>query len=76
MRKELNLSFWTNAESGNSLTHRGGLTAEQIEELKNLKVGDRLILFTNKKRDKDTSPHFNLKVYGGRAQGEGTEGGI
>ncbi len=62
---ELNVSMWTNEESKNSLSHREGLNEDQIAFLRELKVGDRLIVFVNKKRDRDTSPHFTLKKFNG-----------
>lgn len=60
-KKQLNVALWQK-ESGNALSHTQGLNAEQIEALKELKVGDRLILFKNKKEG-DTQPTFNLKLF-------------
>lgn len=57
--KGLYLSFWKK-NSGNALTHVKGLTQEQVDALRELKVGDRLILFSNDV-DGETKPAFTLK---------------
>jgi hypothetical protein len=69
MRKELNIAFWLK-NSGNACSHGQGLTEEQIKELRELEVGDRLILFKNK-HEGETKPHFNLKVFISENKSEG-----
>jgi len=41
---ELKIPFWTK-HTGNLLSHPNGLTEEQVESLKQLRVGDRLIIW-------------------------------
>lgn len=72
-RKPLNVPLWQK-ESGNALTHSQGLTAEQVEAIKLLKAGDRLILFLNKKAG-ETQPTFNLKVFN-KPQESSDSGGL
>lgn len=55
------LKFWAK-ESGNLMTHGDGLTKEQVEDLKSLKEGDRLIMWRNK-RERDSDAHYSLKIY-------------
>lgn len=57
----LNVSFWSK-ESGNFLSHSKGLNEEQVEYLKKLKVGDRLILWKNDKK-KETDSNLTMKVF-------------
>ena len=59
--KGLYVSFWGNEFNKHLKSHNKGLTKEQIEELKNLKEGDRLILFKND-REGENQPEYNLKV--------------
>lgn len=61
MKLNLSISLWQK-ETGHSMSHAKGLTQEQVDALKELKAGDRLILFKNDKRG-DTSPTFTLKVF-------------
>lgn len=55
------ISFWSK-ESGNLMSHSGGLTNEQIQALKELKEGDRLILWHNK-REKESDSSYTLKKF-------------
>lgn len=57
----LKIPFWSK-ETGNLMSHKTGLTPEQIEYLKQLKVGDRLIMWFNK-IDSPSRASYNLKVY-------------
>lgn len=61
MNNEFNVGFWKK-ETGNLLSHGKGLTAEQVEQLKSLKEGDRFIIWQNNKKN-ETSPGFTLKVF-------------
>jgi hypothetical protein len=54
------ISFWK-TDYGSLKTHNKGLTEQQIEFLKTLKVGDELILFTNQDKKDKTSPDHSLK---------------
>lgn len=50
--------------TGNLLSHGKGLTEEEIKFLQSLKVGDRLIIWDNTKRNENTSyPTHNLTIY-------------
>lgn len=73
MSKPLNIALWEK-DSGNALSHSQGLNAEQVEALKALKVGDRLIMFKNT-REGETQPDFNLKQFNGPAR-EQDDGGL
>ena len=57
---ETRISFWKNEANGMLSTHSGGLTDDQITLLHSLKTGDRLIIFPNTKREKNTHPHYNM----------------
>lgn len=57
----LKISFWSK-ETGNLMNHSTGLTSEQVLELKELKEGDRLILWHNK-IDSPKMANYTLKVY-------------
>ena len=64
----MKIMFWKNKQSGNYFSHKNGLTEELIKELKQLKVGDRLVLWLNEK-DTETYPDLTLKIFkskGGR----------
>jgi hypothetical protein len=71
--KELNIPLWSK-DSGNQLSHRAGLTQEQVDALRLLQPGDRLIVWVNNRRDKDTSPMANLKLF--RDPNEDDSGGL
>lgn len=58
----INLKFWAK-DTGNLLSHGEGLTEAQVAALQSLKAGDRLILWKNSNKDRDTSSDFNLKVF-------------
>jgi len=57
----LKIHFWSK-ESGNLMSHSKGLTPEHTLNLKELKEGDRLILWFNK-REKGTDSSYTLKIY-------------
>ena len=55
------IGFWIK-DTGNFMTHAKGLTQEQIDFLKTLKLGDRLILWKNS-RGSEVSPDYTLAKY-------------
>lgn len=55
----MSIGFWEK-ESGHMFSYGKGLSEEQIAELRQLKVGDRLVLFKNIQQ-KENSPHYSLK---------------
>lgn len=57
----LRVNFWSK-DTGNLLNHSSGLTQEQIIMLRDLKAGDRLILWLNRNGD-TREPNYTLKVY-------------
>jgi hypothetical protein len=59
--------FWKK-ESNNYMSHSKGLTPEQVEALKALKVGDRLILWDNNPKEDTSRPPLTLKIYRPKAQ--------
>ena len=58
--RKLSIGFWT-METGSLISHNRGLTKEQIDDLKTLKEGDRIILFYNSER-RDKQPAYNLRI--------------
>lgn len=59
IKREHGISLWKK-DSGNFMTHRGGLTDDDITLLHSLKQGDRIIIFTNNKRGKESDYHLRL----------------
>lgn len=57
----INIGFWKK-ETGNLMSHGSGLNGEQVEALKDLKEGDRLIIWRNTKKS-ESSPEYTLKVF-------------
>ncbi len=57
----INIGFWKK-ETGNLMSHGSGLNGEQIEALKDLKEGDRLIIWRNTKKTEST-PEYTLKIF-------------
>lgn len=43
------ITLWKK-DSGNFLSHRNGLTQDQVDQLHNLKAGDRIMVSPNHKR--------------------------
>lgn len=72
-KRPLNISLWQK-DSGNALSHSHGLDRAQIEALKELKEGDRIILFKNT-REGETQPTFNLKKFNGKQESQ-SDGGL
>ncbi len=65
----MNIAFWKK-ESGNFMNHSQGLSVEQIEFLKSLKPGDRLIIYVNvPKEGQEHLPTHSLKKYESRKEG-------
>lgn len=58
---KLSIPFWRK-DSGSIMTHQQGLTQDQLDALKELKVGDRLILWLENRAEGST-PNYKLKVY-------------
>ena len=61
MNNVFRIAFW--GRDKNMLSHKDGLTAEDIANLQTLKVGDRLIIWDNKEKRSDRSPDYTLKVF-------------
>lgn len=57
----LSIAFWRKS-TGNAMSHRGGLTADQVAEFQKLRVGDQLIIYKNTPKG-DTSPDYSLRVF-------------
>lgn len=60
-KKPLVITFWKKG-SGNYMAHGAGLTQEQVDQLQQLKAGDRFILWANKKTN-DATPDLSLKIF-------------
>lgn len=75
MSFEHGIVFWKK-ESGNYMTHKGGLSEEDIATLQSLKAGDRIIIFQNNKRSSEGAFHLKLLKYRGPAENKTEEGGI
>lgn len=71
--KSTSISFWKK-ETGNMMTHSGGLTQEQVEFLQGLKKGDRLLMFINQTKETDTQRDGSLVKYEGTKRVEETVG--
>jgi hypothetical protein len=57
----LRISFWSK-DTGNLLSHKTGLTQEQIMALKELKEGDRLVIWLQQ-RDTERHPSYTMKKF-------------
>lgn len=55
-------SFWRKF-SGNLLSHKQGLTKQQLEFFHKLKEGDRLALMTRRVDKDETAPDYFLKKW-------------
>lgn len=53
------VSFWKKS-SGNLFSAKSGLTTAQVEFLRQLKPGDRLVIWVNEEED---APDFTLRLY-------------
>lgn len=60
-RNFLSIGFWVK-ETGNLMSHKGGLTHEEVQYIQQLKPGDRLIVWLNQKKT-EQSPSYTLRVY-------------
>lgn len=61
--KNVRIAFWSKS-TGNLMTSGKGLSVEEVEFLKNLKPGDRLIVWDNSTKNAGTNnPTHNLTVY-------------
>lgn len=59
--KFVSVNVWKK-DSGSLLSHRDGLTQEQIDEFKSLKPGDRLMLSPSN-REGDSAPAGYIRIY-------------
>ena len=57
---ELRIAFWVNQSETAASSHAVGLTEDQVNFLKQLEPGDKLVLFFEEK-EKDNQPDFILK---------------
>lgn len=57
----IKIAFWLK-DTGNMLSHSKGLTPNDIQALKELKEGDRLILWHNQVRN-DTDSSYTLRKF-------------
>jgi len=57
----LDIKFWSK-DSGILMSHSTGLTNEQVQMFRELREGDRLVLWHNK-RVRQTDPSYTLKRY-------------
>ena len=57
----MRIGMWKTSKPFFFASHQKGLIQEQIDELKTLKVGDRLCLWMNKDKD-GNSPDFTIKT--------------
>ncbi len=69
-RNVLSIGLWTK-NTGNLMSHSAGLSHEELQYIKNLKVGDRLIVWLNQKKT-DASPSHTLRVYQPKGNNEKT----
>lgn len=53
------IGFWKTPKG--YISHKGGLTAVQVQYLQNLKVGDRLVIFFNDVREGEKGAPASLK---------------
>lgn len=65
----IKISFWAK-DTGNLLMHSSGLTPEQVLALKDLKVGDRLVLWLNADRKDERHPTYTMKTFQPREKTE------
>ena len=58
----LKINFWQKNDSGNIMNHSNGLTQEEVDALRLLQPGDRLILWNNEQKEGTFATH-TLKTY-------------
>ena len=68
---KLNIGLWKKP-TGNLMSHGAGLSEEQVKALQELKVGDRLIVYSNNNA-KDNQPNFTIKIYKKSVESEAKE---
>lgn len=62
--KANNIGLYKNLNTGSMLSHNNGLTEEQINFLKSLKEGDRLVIWKNSFATvENKQPTHQLKVF-------------
>lgn len=57
----MRVGFWITKKNGFFTSHQTGLNQEQITQLQQLKVGDRLCLWKNEDKD-GKSPEYVVKL--------------
>jgi hypothetical protein len=72
-KTELYVNLWTK-DGGHSVSHKAGLSKDDIAALRALKEGDRLVLFPNK-RQGETQPQYTLRKHQPRFNNN-EEGGL
>jgi len=62
--KEVYIGLWK-TKGGNALSSIKGLSQNEVDSLKKLKAGDRLIIYVNEEDDKlsASSPDYSLKKF-------------
>lgn len=60
--KGLSVTFWEKKSGKFALSHKGGLTADQVAELQKLQPGDQLIIYVNDKKT-ELSPTHSLRKF-------------
>lgn len=58
--REVMVGLWQTGRKGFSVSHKEGLTKEQVEMLHSLKVGDRLKLWVSKESEIANRPNFRV----------------
>jgi len=61
-KKNNGITLWLKTGGKFAVSHKEGLTADQIAELQSLKVGDQVVLYLNDKRS-DKSPDFTFRKF-------------
>lgn len=78
-QREVMVGLWQTGRKDFSVSHKDGLTKEQVDMLKGLKIGDRLKLWTSKESAITNRPSFRLgKLEDRNAQksNSGNEAGV
>lgn len=56
----MKIGLWKTKNATVYTSHMAGLKEDQVTMLKNLKAGDRLVLFVNDVREGETGPNYTL----------------
>lgn len=60
---KLSINLWTKKNGRFAVSHKQGLTKEQVDALKQLREGDQLVVYNNTDKKGETSPDFTLRVF-------------